>query len=165
MLENALVNKNKSFDYKELTKELEKNLSALQQKIRDKKLPVIILLEGWGASGKGSLIADMIKMLDPRFFKVYSTMPATETERRYPMMKRYWEKIPERGSLAVLDRSWYQELAIAKMEEGISDSEYAQRIASVNTFERQLSDDGYVIVKFFLHISQKEQKKRFLKLK
>ena len=165
MLENALTNKNKSFDYKELTKELEKNLSALQQKIRDKKLPVIILLEGWGASGKGSLIADMIKMLDPRFFKVYSTMPATETERRYPLMKRYWEKIPEKGSLAVLDRSWYQELAIAKMEEGISDSEYLQRVEYVNTFERQLSDDGYVIIKFFLHISQKEQKKRFLKLK
>ena len=146
MLENALSNKNKSFDYKDLTKELEKNLSSLQQKIRAEKLPVIILLEGWGASGKGTLISDMIKMLDPRFFKVYSTMPATE-------------------AISVLDRSWYQELAIAKMEEGISDEEYARRIGSVNTFERQLSDDGYLIIKFFLHISRKEQKKRFLKLK
>ena len=82
MLENALSNKNKSFDYKDLTKELEKNLSSLQQKIRAEKLPVIILLEGWGASGKGTLISDMIKMLDPRFFKVQSTMPATEAERR-----------------------------------------------------------------------------------
>ncbi len=165
MLETALSNKNKSFDYKVLTKELEKNLSALQQKIREKKLPVIILLEGWGASGKGTLIADMIKMLDPRFFKVYSTMPATEAERRYPLMKRYWANIPEYGTLAVLDRSWYQELAIAKMEEGITDGEYSRRVELVNTFERQLSDDGYLIIKFFLHISQKEQKKRFLKLK
>lgn len=165
MLENALSNKNKSFDYKVLTKELEKNLSSLQQKIRDKKLPVIILLEGWGASGKGTLIADMIKMLDPRFFKVLSTMPATEAERRYPLMKRFWENIPEYGAISVMDRSWYQELAIAKMEEGVPDSEYARRIGTVNTFERQLSDDGYLIIKFFLHISQKEQKKRFLKLK
>lgn len=165
MLENALSNKNKSFDYKVLTKELEKNLSSLQQKIRDKKLPVIILLEGWGASGKGTLIADMIKMLDPRFFKVLSTMPATEAERRYPLMKRFWENIPQYGAISVMDRSWYQELAIAKMEEGVPDSEYARRIGTVNTFERQLSDDGYLIIKFFLHISQKEQKKRFLKLK
>ena len=165
MLENAITNKNKSFDYKDLTKELEKNLSALQQQIRNKKLPVIILLEGWGASGKGTLIKDMIKMLDPRFFKVHSTMPASETERRYPMMKRFWEDIPEYGTISVLDRSWYQELAIAKMEDGISADEYARRIHTVNTFERQLSDDGYLIVKFFLHISQKEQKKRFLKLK
>ena len=165
MLENALSGKNKSFDYKPLTKELEKNLSSLQQKIRDKKLPVIILLEGWGASGKGTLIADMIKMLDPRFFKVYSTMPATESERRYPLMKRFWENIPQYGAISVLDRSWYQELAIAKMEEGISDEEYTRRVGIVNTFERQLSDDGYLIIKFFLHISRKEQKKRFLKLK
>ncbi len=165
MLENALSDKGRSDDYKELTNELEKNLSALQQKIREKKLPVIILLEGWGASGKGTLIADVIKLLDPRFFKVYSTMPASEAERRYPMMKRYWEKIPEYGALSVLDRSWYQELAIAKMEEGISDEEYAERVDTVNTFERQLTDDGYLIIKFFLHISRKEQKKRFLKLK
>ncbi len=165
MLENALTDKGKSTDYKELTAELEKNLSALQQKIREKKLPVIILLEGWGASGKGTLIADMIKLLDPRFFKVFSTMPATESERRYPLMKRYWENIPEYGTISVLDRSWYQELAIAKMEEGISDAEYSERVDTVNTFERQLTDDGYLIIKFFLHISRKEQKKRFLKLK
>lgn len=165
MLENALSNNNKSFDYKGLTSELEKNLSALQQKIREKKLPVIILFEGWGASGKGTLIADVIKMLDPRFFKVHSTLPAVEQERRYPIMKRFWENIPEYGTLSVLDRSWYQELAIAKMEDGISDEEYADRVNTVNTFERQLSDDGYLIIKFFLHISRKEQKKRFLKLK
>lgn len=165
MLENAITNNNKSFNYKDMTKALEKNLSALQQKIRDKKLPVIILLEGWGASGKGTLIADMIKMLDPRFFKVHSTMPATEAERRYPLMKRFWESIPQYGMISVMDRSWYQELAIAKMEEDISDEEYSRRVNTVNTFERQLSDDGYLIIKFFLHISQKEQKKRFLKLR
>jgi len=149
MLENALSNKNKSFDYKDLTKELEKNLSSLQQKIRAEKLPVIILLEGWGASGKGTLISDMIKMLDPRFFKVYSTMPATEAERRYPMMKRYWENIPEYGAISVLDRSWYQELALAKMEEGISDEEYPRRIGSENTSKSQLTDNGYLIINHF----------------
>lgn len=165
MLENALTNKNKSLDYKDMTKELEKNVYALQHKIREKNLPVIVLLEGWGASGKGSLISDMIQMLDPRFFKVYSVMPADETERRYPMMKRFWAKTPKRGTMAFMDRSWYQELAIAKMEEGISDEEYSRRINTVNTFERQLSDDGCLIIKLFLHISQKEQKKRFLKLR
>ncbi len=167
MLENALAGNSKSSgsDYKDLTKQLEQNLSALQQKIRDKRLPVIILLEGWGASGKGLLISDMIKMLDPRFFKVYSTMPANDAEKRYPLMKRFWDNIPEYGTMSIMDRSWYQELAIARMEDGISESEYERRIRSVNTFERQLTDDGYLIIKFFLHISRQEQKKRFLKLK
>ena len=165
MLEKAMTNKNKTADYKDVVKELEQNLSGLQQKIRDKKLPVIILLEGWGASGKGMLIADMIKMLDPRFFKVCSTMPANDAEKRYPLMKRFWTNIPAYGTMSIMDRSWYQELAIAKMEEDISDSEYERRIRSVNTFERQLTDDGYLIIKLFLHISRQEQKKRFLKLK
>ena len=158
MLENALVNKNKSVNYKDMSKQLEDNLCTLQQKIKEKKLPVIILLEGWGASGKGQLISDIIKMLDPRFFKVYSTMPANEYEKRYPLMKRFWANIPAYGMMSIMDRSWYQELAIAKLEDGVSDEEYERRIHEVNTFERQLTDDGYLVIKLFLHISRQEQK-------
>lgn len=165
MLENAVRCKEKAENIKEKTDALEQELSALQQRIREKKLPVILLFEGWGASGKGTLIADVIKLLDPRFFKVYSTMPADESERRYPLMKRFWEIIPGYGAISVLDRSWYRELAIARLEDGISEKEYVRRVDSVNIFERQLSDDGYVIIKFFLQISKKEQKKRFAGLR
>jgi polyphosphate:AMP phosphotransferase len=165
MLEKAVKNNNKSFDYRDMTVQLEQDLGTIQHQIRDAGLPVIILVEGWGASGKGQLIADMIKMLDPRFFSVYSTLPANDYEKRWPLMKRFWGKIPERGKIAVLDRSWYQELAIARLEEDISEAEYKHRIGMVNTFERQLTDDGYLIIKFFLHISKNEQKKRFLKLR
>ncbi|MDR0903495.1 MAG: polyphosphate:AMP phosphotransferase [Ruminococcus sp.] len=165
MLEKAIKNNNKSFDYRDMTVQLQQDLGTIQHQIMDAGLPVIILLEGWGASGKGQLIADMIKMLDPRFFSVYSTLPATDAEKRYPLMKRFWEKIPEKGKITVLDRSWYQELAIARLEQDISESEYKKRLAKVNTFERQLTDDGYLIIKFFLHISKGEQKRRFLKLR
>ena len=151
-------------DYKAKAKELQDRLSALQLKMKEKKLPAIIVFEGWGASGKGTLIAGTIKLLDPRFFKVTSTLPANEAERRYPLMKRFFEGIPEYGKMSVMDRSWYRELAAARIEQGISKKEYERRIASVNTFERQLTDDGYVIVKLFLHISRDEQKKRFDKL-
>ena len=154
----------KGIDYKQRAKELQQTLSALQLKMKEKKLPAIIIFEGWGASGKGTLIADTIKLLDPRFFKVTSTLPPNEAERRYPLMKRFFEGIPEYGKLSVMDRSWYQELAVARIEEGISRKEYDRRIASVNTFERQLTDDGYVIIKLFLHITKEEQKKRFEKL-
>lgn len=165
MLEKAISDDGKQTDYKDMTRQLQQNLSGLQLKLREKKLPVIIVFEGWGASGKGSLIADTIKMLDPRFFKVCSTLPASEQEKRYPLMKRFWEMIPERGKILIMDRSWYQELAIAKLEEGISGDEYDRRVEAVNTFERQLTDDGYLIIKLFLHISRREQKRRFLKLK
>ena len=132
--------------------------------MKENSLPAIIVFEGWGASGKGTLISDMIKLLDPRFFKVISTVEATDAERRYPLMKRYFENIPEYGKLSVMDRSWYRELAAARIEEGISKKEYDRRIISVNTFERQLCDDGYAVIKIFLDISKSEQKKRFERL-
>ncbi|MBR6045656.1 MAG: polyphosphate:AMP phosphotransferase [Ruminococcus sp.] len=154
----------KGVDYKARANELRQTLSNLQLRMKEKQLPAIIVFEGWGASGKGTLIADTIKLLDPRFFKVSSTLPPNDAERRYPMMKRFFEGIPEYGKLSVMDRSWYQELAVARLEDGISRKEYDRRISSVNTFERQLTDDGYVIIKVFLHISKEEQKRRFDKL-
>lgn len=165
MLENALTNTNDNSDLKEKTVQLRQTLAELQLKIRENKLPVIIIFEGWSASGKGSLIGDLIKHLDPRFFKVYSTLPADSAQMRYPMMKRFWANIPEYGKMAVMDRSWYQELAVACMEEDISDKEYARRVKTVNEFERQLRNDGYLIIKFFLQISKEEQKRRFDKLR
>lgn len=165
MLENAIKNNKDNTDIKEMTAELRQKLSELQLKIRENKLPVIIIFEGWSASGKGSLIGDLIKHLDPRFFKVYSTLPADSAQMRYPMMKRFWANIPEYGKMAVMDRSWYQELAVACMEEDISDKEYARRVKTVNEFERQLRNDGYLIIKFFLQISKEEQKRRFDKLR
>ena len=165
MLENALTNTNDNSDLKEKTVQLRQMLAELQLKIRENKLPVIIIFEGWSASGKGSLIGDLIKYLDPRFFKVYSTLPADSAQMRYPMMKRFWANIPEYGKMAVMDRSWYQELAVARMEEDISDKEYARRVKTVNEFERQLRNDGYLIIKFFLQISNEEQKRRFDKLR
>lgn len=163
MLKNAM-HAEKGIDYKERAKELREQLCTLQLKMKEKSLPAMIVFEGWGASGKGTLIADTIKLLDPRFFRVVSTVEATEAEKRYPRMKRYFENIPEYGKLAVMDRSWYRELAAARIEEGISDKEYERRTRSVKVFERQLTDDGYVIIKIFLHISKDEQKKRYEKL-
>ena len=163
MLKTA-IHASSSADYKEKSKALRDELSALQLKMKEKSRPAIIVFEGWGASGKGTLIADTIKLLDPRFFKVISTVEATETEKRYPRMKRYFENIPEYGKLCVMDRSWYRELAAARCEEDISEKEYLRRVRSVNIFERQLTDDGYVIIKVFLDISKEEQKKRYDKL-
>lgn len=148
-------------EYKAQADALKESLSALQQEMKQYKLPVIVLFEGWGAAGKGSMISNVILNLDPRGFKVYSTIPATEEEKRKPLLWRYWNKIPAQGEFSIFDRSWYQEIGIAQMEWGVKKQEIPKRLESIKTFERQLTDDGYLIIKFFLHISQKEQKKRF----
>lgn len=145
-------------------KKMEAELSAIQQTVKTAKLPVVILFDGWGAAGKGSMIADLILNLDPRGFKVYSNAAATETEKREPILWRYWRNIPEYGQIAVMDRSWYQDISTARIEEALDGDEVLERVNSIKIFERQLTDDGYLVVKFFLHISKKEQKQRFDKL-
>ncbi len=165
MLEQVNLDKKVSKEnYKPEAKELKKVLSSLQQRVKQAKLPVIILFEGWGAAGKGSIISDVILQLDPRGFNVYTTAAADESEKRKPFLWRYWNLIPQYGEFSVLDRSWYNEIITDRTDKKLNDDEFSDKIQRVNTFERQLSDDGYLIIKFFLHISKKEQKERFEKL-
>lgn len=155
------MNDGEESDIKKLTQTVQKKLAGLQQQIKEAKIPVIILFEGWGASGKGSIIGTLITELDPRGFKVYTTGSPTSNELRFPPMRRYWTKIPEYGRMSIFDRSWYRDVSISAVEDGISDKEIDRRFADILNLERQLSDDGYILLKFFLHLSKKEQKKRF----
>ncbi len=164
MLEKAISQTVKKSALQEMNKELSESLPRLQLKIKEQNRPVILVFEGWEASGKGSVISSVIKYLDPRFFKVFTVEAPDETEKRYPFMKRHWGMIPEKGKISVLDKSWYSELACAFLEGKITESEYDRRIISIRNFERQLSDDGYIIVKIFLQIDADEQKKRMKKL-
>ncbi len=150
--------------YKEEIETLKARLGVLQQEVKQAGLPVIILFEGWGAAGKGSVLSDVILALDPRGFKTYSITEPSEDELRKPIMWRYWTKIPLYGQFSIFDRSWYQEVTNYRLEGKVSAKEVKRRLHNINVFERQLVDDGYLILKFFLHVSQKEQKKRFEKL-
>lgn len=139
-------------------------LNILQQKIKESKIPVIILFEGWGASGKGHIIGKLIKNLDPRGFKVYTIGDISADEKRFMNMKRFWMKIPEYGQISIFDRSWYRDVSISRVEDKLSDSEINKRFEEIANFERILCNDGYIIIKFFLKLSKKEQYKRFKKL-
>lgn len=150
--------------YKAQADTLKVRLRALEQEIKEKKLPVIILFEGWGASGKGYVISKTINCLDPRTYNVYSSLGPNDVENRLPLMHRFWNVIPEKGKLAILDRSWYSTIVPAGIEDKLSDEELQERMDMANVFERQLTDDGYLIIKFFLQIDRQEQKRRFKKL-
>ncbi len=139
-------------------------LAGFQMKIKEKKLPVMVIFEGWDAAGKGSVISKIIRNIDPRFFQV-TTMPRpTEEEKRYPFLHRYMVEIPEAGKFVFFDSCWMEEITNAVLHEKLPEKIYRERIASVNTIERQLTDNGYLVMKFFMHIDKKEQKKRLKKL-
>lgn len=151
-------------EYRLETKTVRSELAKLQHRMKESKLPVIVLFEGWDSSGKGSMIANMIQTLDPRFFKVYNTKDPTPEEQRYPFLWRHWCRTPEKGKMVIFDESWYPEVSRARIEKELNAEEAYSRMESINTFERQLSQDGCLIIKFFLHISQKEQARRHEKL-
>lgn len=135
-------------------------LYELQMKIKEHKLPVLVLFEGWGAAGKGSMIGKVIKNIDPRFFKAATMSSPTEEELRRPFLYRYMKQIPEAGKFTLLDAGWMEETTMACLEGKLGGEEYAKRIDSIKRFERQLTDNGYLLLKFFMHIDQEEQKKR-----
>ena len=139
-------------------------LAKLETQMKDAGLPVIITFDGWSAAGKGSLISQVIKALDPRFFEVVSVRSPSDTDKRKPWMYRFWREIPMKGRFTIFDRSWNHDCVNGLMYDEFGKKEYKRRLDDVATFERQLTDDGYLIIKIFLHITRKEQKKRIEKL-
>lgn len=139
-------------------------LANQQMQVKEMKLPVLVLVEGWGTSGKGFCIGQIIKNIDPRFFKVATMAAPTEEEQRKPFLYRHFIQIPEAGKFQFLDSGWMDEVVKARLHSDMSQEEYANRIDSIKRFERQLTDNGYLVMKFFLHISRKEQAKRIARL-
>jgi len=166
MLEKIdLKRKVKKADFKEAMEGLEIRMGALQREARKRGIPVMIVFEGWDAAGKGTQINDLILPLDPRGFKVHSTFSPSEEEALRPFLWRFWIRTPARGRIAVFDRSWYWRLLVRRVEQDLPKDELHRLLQDIRSFERQFADDGFVIIKLFLHISRGEQKKRFEKLR
>lgn len=146
-------------------KEIYRNeLAARQQVIKEAGASVIVILEGWGASGKGSALGSIIKYMDPRFFKVYNMANASEDEKRRPFLYRHALRMPAKGQFAFFDGGLMDEVTGDLLHGKISKAEYERRVDSIVKYERGLRDNGYTVVKFFLHVDKDTQKKRFEKL-
>ena len=135
-------------------------LFASQMKIKDAGLPVMVIFEGWGAAGKGSVLGKIIKNIDPRFFKVKTYAAPTAEDNRYPFLYRYMKDIPEKGKFVFYDTYWMEEITDARISGEMGDKEYEEKIDSITRTERSLVDNGYLVMKFFFQIGKKEQKRR-----
>ena len=139
---------------------LQSKLLEQQQLLMQAKLPVIVLIEGWAAAGKGSLIKEFISELDPRFYHVESPKILPEAEERYPFLYPYMKAIPVNGKVTFLDSGWMENVVRKYLRHEITKEDYRHRIRQVNEFERQLRDGGYVILKIFLHVPKSVQYER-----
>lgn len=142
---------------------LQDELRRLQYAAQAAEVPIIICLEGWDTAGKGQTIKKLTERLDPRLYRVFSGSAPTELEQRHHFLWRYQLDLPNDGEMAVFDHSWYGCVLVDRCDCLNKKRVWRAAYQQINEFERWLTDDGQVLLKFFLHISKKEQKKRFKK--
>ena len=162
MLENLNLKKKLSTEeYKGVIPGLQARLYDLEKACWDNGVPTVIVFEGWDASGKGTSIRALTQRLDPRGFKLYRITAPRTYEQQRPWLWRFWLKVPNRGEMVIFDHSWYTRVLQERVEQVIPHKAVQQAFRDIIEFERMLADDGTVILKFFLHISKKEQRRRF----
>jgi polyphosphate kinase 2 (PPK2 family) len=155
-------------------KEEERQLEAAQRRLLQLRLtlggqigdgrlgpPVCVLFEGWDASGKGGAIRRLTAPLDPRHVRVASFSAPTADEKRHHFLLRFGPVLPGWGGMAVMDRTWYGRVLVERVEGFATDEQWQRAYDEIVAHERTLAAEGMVFVKFWLHISEKEQLHRF----
>ncbi len=148
-------------DYEKKLKALQVQMLDLQQLVRREKKKVIIVFEGADASGKGGVIKRMTEYLDPRAIRVHATTAPNELEQKQNYFQRFFKLLPEPGTIAVFDRSWYGRVLVERVEGLISKKDWHRAFHEINAVEKMLSDDGVLILKFCLDVTFDEQAQRF----
>jgi len=136
-------------------------LRELGYQVYLKKRPVIIMFEGWDAAGKGGAIKRITEKLDPRGYVVYPIAAPQGEDKTRHYLYRFWRRLPERGQIAIFDRSWYGRVLVERVEGFAPEEAWKRAYKEINSFERQLRDFGTILAKFWIHISREEQLRRF----
>jgi polyphosphate kinase 2 (PPK2 family) len=148
-------------EYKARMPYLRDRLYDLQKACWDASIPTVIIFEGWDAAGKGTSINLLTQRLDPRGFKLYAIQAPRTYETHMPWLWRFWLKLPNYGEMGIFDRSWYGRVLVERVEGFTPEEKWRKAYRDIVNFERTIADDGYALLKFFLHISKKEQLRRF----
>ncbi|MGO9012323.1 MAG: hypothetical protein ACLQPN_19675 [Bryobacteraceae bacterium] len=136
-------------------------LRELGYQVYLQKRPVIILFEGWDAAGKGGAIKRITEKLDPRGYVVYPIAAPQGEDKTRHYLYRFWRRLPERGQIAIFDRSWYGRVLVERVEGFAPEDAWQRAYKEINSFERQVKDFGTILAKFWIHISREEQLRRF----
>jgi len=123
--------------------------------------PLCVLFEGWDAAGKGGAIRRLTAGLDPRHVKVAQFAAPSEREKRHHFLWRFWPELPGWGGMTVLDRSWYGRVVTERVEGFATERQWRRAYDEIVTFETGLCEEGMVLVKLWLHVSEAEQLRRF----
>ncbi|MDX1460826.1 MAG: polyphosphate:AMP phosphotransferase [Xanthomonadales bacterium] len=148
-------------EYEQALPTLQARLGKLQQLCLKRGQSAILVFEGPDASGKGGAIRRLTQSMDARGFKVYPFAAPTAEEHAHHYLWRFWRCVPRDGQIAIFDRSWYGRVLVERVEGLASDGEWQRAYGEITEFENELVSHGIVLLKFWVHIDQDEQLKRF----
>lgn len=148
--------------YEERLKKIQQRLPRLELAYKFADARAVIAIEGWDAVGKGGVIRRLMAALDPRGYTVWPIGPPTPEEKAQHYLQRFWRRLPQKGTWALFDRTWYGRVLVERVEKFATPTEWRRAYDEINAFERMLIDDGVRVVKLFLHASREEQVRRLL---
>jgi AMP-polyphosphate phosphotransferase len=147
--------------YDDKLEKYQARLNRLTWRARERKISTIAMFEGWDAAGKGGAIRRVVDAIDARLFRVIPVAAPTDEERAHHYLWRFWRHVPRGGYVTIYDRSWYGRVLVERVEGFAEPHEWGRAYAEINEFERQITDHGICLCKFWLHISPQEQLRRF----
>jgi len=149
---------------KEVPELREALLDAQLDLLQSKRFPVILLVAGVDCAGKGETVNLLNEWMDPRHIETHALRDLTDEELERPPMFRYWRVLPPKGKIGVFNGTWYSAPLLENVYGDIKNAELDQRLERIVRFERMLCNEGALVLKFWLHLSKSEQKKRLTKL-
>jgi polyphosphate:AMP phosphotransferase len=148
-------------DYERQLEKLQARLAHLVRKSRFRRQGLVLAFEGMDAAGKGGAIRRVTHAIDARQYQVVPVSAPTPEEVLYPYLWRFWRHVPERGEIAIFDRSWYGRVLVERVRGLAADADWQRAYDEIVEFERQLTEHGLRVAKFWLSVSKEEQLRRF----
>ena len=147
--------------YEERYDVLQARLNKLIRRKALRQRAVVLAFEGPDAAGKGGAIRRVTRALDARHFSVHPVAAPSDEERAQPYLWRFWRHMPPLGHVGIFDRSWYGRVLVERVEKFCEPPDWQRAYSEINDFEEQLTRHGTIVAKFWLHIGQDEQLRRF----
>lgn len=148
-------------EYKHQLDAYQTQLRILGYYLYQQQRSAVVVFEGWDAAGKGGAINRLTERMDPRGYIVHpiAAPKGDDAEKHY--LWRFWRRLPERGVMAIFDRSWYGRVLVERVEGFCRTAEWQRAYQEIREFEQQLVDFGAIVLKFWMHVSKEEQLNRF----
>jgi polyphosphate kinase len=158
---SAVAKKMKNKTYAKELRKLQEKLCMLQAWVKQEGLRAVVVFEGRDAAGKGGTIKALTERVSPRVFRLIALPAPSDREKSQMYLQRYFAHFPAAGEIVIFDRSWYNRAGVEHVMGFCSDKQYERFLDVCPQFEKQLVDNGVILIKFWLEVSNKEQERRF----